>query len=345
MFLLMARSVGTHNVAVGNRPATADLTRHGVGVSSVFDILGKDENDLTAALGFVLAHCPMVRAAALERRWPEGRGLAQQHVSFALEVRDRDGRTDLEIQLGRALLIVEAKRGWVLPKQDQLGRYAHRIAKEVGPGALVTLSQASQALAAMDLPDEISGVPVRHLAWRDVFADISAVRGSCRGRERLWLDEFRAYLKGVVRVRQVEDSWTYCVAVNDKMPDDGGSFTFREYVTEDNRYFHPFVIAGWPTEFPNFLAFRWDNAVQRIHRVEHAEVVPSLRVKYPKLRKSPGCERPHVVYDLGPRLPPLKPIPNGTNYRAARLWVILDQLQTGPTLKDALAGTRALKSS
>jgi hypothetical protein len=129
------------------------------------------------------------------------------------------------------------------------------------------------------------------------------------------------------------------------MPDDGGPYTFREWVTKGKCYFHPFGIGGWPTEPPNFLAFRWSGAVQQIHRVKHAEVLPALLERWPNLRRSPGTMRPTVVYDLGPRLPPLEPIPNGAPYRAARLWVLLDQLQTADTLKAALAGTRALKDA
>ena len=146
-------------------------------------------------------------------------------------------------------------------------------------------------------------------------------------------------------MRRIEDSWTYCVVLNNKMPDDGGPYTFLEYVTKGHCYFHPFGIGGSPTEPPNFLAFRWSGAVQRIHRVKHAEVLPSLLERWPNLLRSPGTMRPTVVYDLGPRLPPNEPIPNGAPYRAARLWVLLDQLQTADTLKAAIASTHALKDA
>lgn len=320
-----------------------ELKRYGTDVTSVFDLLGRDENDLTGSLAFALSRCQSLSEMILRRVWPDAD--KRSSVALALEVRDSDGRTDLEILLGDTLLIIEAKRGWGLPSQAQLHRYAKRITEGPGVGALVTLSQASPALAALNLPAEIDGVPVRHLPWRDVLAEISSIRHRCRGQERLWLDEFRAYLQGVIRVRRIEDSWTYCVVLNDKMPDDGGPYTFHEYVTKAKCYFHPFGIGGWPTEPPNFLAFRWSGAVQRIHRVKHAEVLPSLLERWPKLRRSPGTMRPHVVYDLGPRLPPFEPIPNGAPYRAARLWVLLDQLQTADTLKAAVAGTHALKDA
>ena len=219
-----------------------ELKRHGTDVTSVFDLVGRDENDLTGALAFALSRCQSLSESILRRVWPEADTALESGIALALEVSDSDGRTDLEIRLGDTLLIIEAKRGWLLPDHAQLRRYAKRITRGPGLGALVTLSQASPALAALNLPTEIDGVPVRHLPWRDVLADIASIRHSCRGQERLWLDEFRAYLQGVIRVRRIEDSWTYCVVLNDKMPDDGGPYTFLEYVTKGHCYFHPAVL-------------------------------------------------------------------------------------------------------
>lgn len=66
-------------------------------------------------------------------------------------------------------------------------------------------------------------------------------------------------------MRSVADSWTYCVVLNDDRPAGGASF--KEFVNDQHRYFHPYGMGGWPTEPPNFMAFRWDGFVQRIHRV------------------------------------------------------------------------------
>jgi hypothetical protein len=55
-----------------------------------------------------------------------------------------------------------------------------------------------------------------------------------------------------------------------------------------------------------------------------------------------AAERPHAVYELGPRIPPLDPIPNDAQYGAARLWLLLDQSQTAASLAEAIEGTRSL---
>ncbi|MCW1959435.1 MAG: hypothetical protein KIH64_013010 [Mycobacterium sp.] len=307
----------------------------------MFSLLGTNENDLTAALGFVLAKCPPLAAALTQRICAAAASTAQGDLSLDLEERDAAGRTDLELKLGSSLFIVEAKRGWLLPGETQLAKSPGRTPAAPGGGALVTLSQASHALAAQSLPSHIGVVPVVHLPWRDVLADVNKVRADCRGHERLWLDEFNTYMKEVTSVRRVEDSWTYCVVLNDVKP--GGTATFKEIVTEQLSYFHPYGIGGWPNEAPNFMAFRWAGAVQRIHRVVEHEVVPHLSDRWPELANE-AANRPHAVYRLGPRLPPHEPIPNGASYRASRLWVLLDQLQSSPTLAAALAGSKKLAS-
>ena len=321
--------------------AVPELTRHGSPVQAVFDLLGVSENDLTAALGFALSRSPALLAAVLSRVWPAGAAEAAEQASLDLEVRGEVGRTDLEIALPGALVILEAKRDWLLPSVQQLQAYAPRI-RNRGGGALVTLSQASKALADIQLPAEVHGVPVVHMSWREVLSDLHAVSRGQRGQERLWLDELANYLRGVVRVRSIADSWTYCVALNDERPGDGGSRTFRQFVTEERAYFHPYGVSGWPTEPPNFMAFRWQGAVQRIHRVISADVVPSLLDRWPDIPATDKTVRPHAVYDLDRQLPPHQPIPNGAPYRASRLWVLLDQLQIAPTLAYALASSKAL---
>lgn len=319
--------------------------RYGAEVGSAFSLLGQDENDLTAALGFTMARCKALSDAILSRVWP---GLGNdEDASFALEVRAEIGRTDLEVRLpaSSALLIFEAKRDWLLPTTAQLEQYVSRI-HLYGSGALVSLSQASMELATTQLPAQIKGVPVVHLPWRDILSDISKARPLCRGRERIWLEELHTYLMEVIRVRTVADSLVYSVVLSEDRPGGDGTPTFREFVTEGQCYFHPYGVGGWPTDPPNFMAFRWAGAVQRIHRIVQTDVVPTIRDRFPYLPEGDTSDRPHAVYDLGPRIPPVEPIPNGSGiYPSSRLWVLLDQLQTAPTLKDAIAGTRALQDN
>lgn len=170
--------------------------------------------------------------------------------------------------------------------------------------------------------------------------------GSAVGSEGMWLDELGAYLKGVIRLRDIADSKTYCVALNKQETGGKRNLTFIEWVTDALTYYHPYGVHGWPKEPPNFMAFRWDSAVRRIHRVVHADVVPPLLDRYPDLPSNEYTERPHAIYKLSRRrLPPLEPIPTGAPYRANRLWVLLDQLRTADTLADAVKSSRKLMQS
>jgi hypothetical protein len=74
------------------------------------------------------------------------------------------------------------------------------------------------------------------------------------------------------------------------------------------------------------------------------QIVPNLQTLWPKMPTTDETAAAHVVYRLGPELPGL-PIPNGKQYRASRLWVLLDQLLISDSLDQAHARTRALRDA
>jgi hypothetical protein len=313
-----------------------ELANHGRAVQSVFDLLGWRENDLTAALGFTLAKSPKLLASVIGLA-----GLPTDPVSLRLETRGHDGRTDLELEAPTWLAVVEAKRGWNLPTTAQLRRYAKRVTNH-GSGALITLSDCSQAWATggRGLPRAVDGVPVKHVPWSAIQDALRKDIGGARGVERHWLDEFASYIRRAVRVVDAADMWTYCVVVSNERL---GERTFRQYVLDEGVYFHPFGWGhGWPKQPPNFLAFRWDNTVQRVHRVVAHEVVESLRVRWADIEEGSDGDRPHVIHTLSAPLR-FDPLPTGRSYRASRMWVLLDQLFTAASLEEALLGTDTLR--
>ena len=217
---------------------------------------------------------------------------------------------------------------------------------------LVTLSDCSPEWARRHLPTAVDGVKVTHVPWSVVGQHLSAVRRRAAGHERLWLDQLSTYLKETLRVVEVNNAEVYCVVINNERPGGGGPHTYRE-VVDEGLYYYPYGWGrGWPPVPPNFLAFRWNNRVQRVHRVIGHEVIASLQERWPdipaptedsdeKLRTE-GTDRPHVLCRLGPALR-MEPLPTGINYRAARVWVLLDQLFTAPTLQAALRESQQLR--
>ena len=332
------RSVPSVGHGVGVARVRAEVTRHGKAVEAVFDLLGHRENDLTAALGFTLSRSPRLvdgLLALFDLR-------PSKDVVLRMETRDEAGRTDLEIATEDALVVVEAKRGWHLPTIDQLERYADRVTNH-GGGLLVTLSDCSPAYAAYELPESVRGAPLRHLPWSRVKERLQAAKREAGGAERYWLGELDDYLRRAVRVRDPASGWAYCVVVSLDRPGNGGERTFRDFVVNEHTYFHPFGWgSGWPTNPPNFLAFRWNGKVHQVRRVVSQEVVPRLQERWPDIPGTDETSRQHAVYQLGPPLPMDGPIPSGTNYRAARVWVLIDQLLIAPNLKAAIASSKVL---
>jgi hypothetical protein len=328
--------------------AMGSVSRYGRNMGSVFDLLGTHEPALTAALGWTMGRSPALMRGVLKRLSLDA-STDPSDVSVQLENADDAGRTDIELLTPTAHVIIEAKQGWIVPGAVQLSAYAPRLASAEQAGRstrLVTLSDSTAAWAGQVLPPSVAGVAVTHWSWDDVRDLIRAARRHVRGTERLWLDQLEDYMGAATSKRPVTDSLAYCVVVSNHR---FGDHTFREYVVDQRVYFHPVSGGGWPTIPPNFLAFRWESAVRQVNRVVDYEIVAHLSERFPAVADdhSAGSRPPgdaHVVYRLGPNLPlPEGGIPSGErNLRNQRLWVLLDQLFTHPTVVAASEATKAM---
>jgi hypothetical protein len=324
------------------------VRRYGREISSVFDLLGTHEPALTAALGWTLGRSPALMSRVLDRLGLGGSTHADD-VAVQLETASDAGRTDIELFTPTAHVIIEAKQGWIVPGEVQLGAYAPRLnaARTAGLDTrLVTMSDSTPAWAREVLPPEVAGVDVTHWSWDNVRDLIQAARTQVRGAERLWLDQMEDYMGAATSKRPVTDALAYCVVISQHV---FGDATFRDYVEHQRVYFHPVASGGWPTIPPNFLAFRWDNAVRQVNRVVDYEIVAHLSQRFPAViddhtvgSRPPGDA--HIVYRLGPDIPlPGGAIPSGAlNLRNQRFWVLLDQLLTQPTVIDARDATKKL---
>ena len=328
----------------------ASVSRYGRDIATVFDLLGTHEPALTGALGWTVACSPRLLGAVLAKLGLDA-ATDRRDVTVQLESADDLGRTDIELFTPTAHVIIEAKQGWIVPGDVQLGAYAPRLAPSAAAGLdtrLVTLSDSTPEWASEVLPPVVGGVPVTHWSWDDVRDLINDARRAVRGVERLWLDQMEDYMGAATSKRPVTDSLAYCVVISN---DPFGDVSFRDYVQQQRVYFHPVAGNGWPTVPPNFLAFRWDNAVRQVNRVVDYEIVARLANRFPAVEddESAGSRPPwgaHVVYRLGPDIPlpngAVPSGPNGQNLRAQRFWVLLDQLLIQPTVIDAREATRAL---
>lgn len=318
------------------------LLRYSRLVESVFSLLGDDEKALTDTLAWVLDSCPTFRRAflkSLTARAPQG-----DELEVATQTHGEDaGFTDIEISGSNDLhLVIEAKRGWILPSVEQLRRYAKRLSRNGLPkqaNILVSLSECSGTYAALFLPHKVRGILVRHLSWRDVLnLSLRSKRFASTVIEKSWLQQFALYLKGVATMQDVQSNKVFVVSLSKEEIRKGSGYRWSDVIERDGRYFHP-VGKGWPSSPPNYIGFRYDGRLQTIHQIRSYTVCNQLQEENQLWPKS---NSPHFLYKLGRPIRPPLDITLGKLYSNQRVWCLIDTLLTGEfkTLKEAAEASK-----
>jgi hypothetical protein len=313
-----------------------ELRLHNQPVESVFNLLGEKENAITFSLGWAFSKSPDFLKSFLKKTLPP-------HVRFDIndlevvlqERKDKTGITDIEIREinGKNIhLIIEAKRGWTLPNQQQLEKYVPRIKldnKEAG--MIVTMSESSESYArACHLPSEVKGIPVKHISWEDVGLLCQGSKGS--HAEKRLMRELRNYLATIVNMQKQDSNWVYVVSLGNQECAPG--LTFKQVVNERRRYFHPYGRGGWPKESPNYIGFRYDGILQSIHHIESTELFKNFHAHFPEYADEEENE-PFVLYKLGKAIHPEHEVKAGKVVRSLHVWAMLDLLLTCPTISEA----------
>jgi hypothetical protein len=304
----------------------AELWIHGRPIENVFELVGKDENSLTKALGWAMSRSTTflseVASLALGRRLKRGESSVRLQ-----EYRRRGGYTDLEVEIiGHAFLIFEAKRGWNLPGRTQLAKYANRrsFAARRGRKAIVVLSECTREFADryMDAPRGLERLVVP-LRWHDVIRTAERVAARLGSTQKGTLRDLATYLRGHVTMRNLDSNWAYVVSLAAGMPE-GWAISWIDIVRKRRRYFHPVGRAGWPKEPPNYLAFRYSGKLQSVHFVKDYQVVKDLHDACPEIPRTPVD--PHYVYALGAPLRPAHDVRTGNIFRNGRVRCMIDTL-------------------
>ena len=310
-----------------------DIYLHSRKLTSVFELLGDKENDITYSIGWALARCPnflrrLLREVCPGIRYADMEGTVLRLQQFGKKDR---GYTDIEIVGHDFHIIIEAKRGWNLPTKAQLIRYSTRLNQTQRLNStLVCMSECSRDYIRLTLPRRINRFPVRHLNWKDVDRLARLARGT-HSEVRL-LMELRSYLRRIVHMQNQESNWVYVVALS--RDEWAPGLSFIDTVEKRGRYFHPFGEGkGWPTEPPNYLGFRYGGRLQSIHHVKKAEVTRSFRPFFPESTRSESKNFLH--YKLGPAIRPMHEVRTGRLFRNGRVWAMLDLLLTCRTISQA----------
>lgn len=298
---------------------------------NVFELMGKNENSATYALGWALERSPCFAARLVKEI--AGRSVDVSDLRIALQKTGDDrGFTDVELRCDKTLhAIIEAKQGFELPGVEQLSRYRPRLREaRFESVALVSVSATPEPIASLKLPRDIGGVPVKHLSWGAVRGLAKAARSDASGLEEiLWLRELIDHLEDYAAMNRTRDNMVYVVSLGSDAMRDDCDRTWIDVVEQDGSYFHP-VGNHWPMQPPNYVAFRYRGQLHSVHRVESFDIVNDVSTVNPTWCST---DVDHFVYKLGPAMKPAKPLraggPNDSIKRSARVWCAIDTLLSG----------------
>jgi hypothetical protein len=323
----------------------ADLILHARPVATVFDLLGRDENDMTAALGWCLARSDAFRAAFLAEVAPGEHG-ADPVVELQRHEASDGGFTDIEIRSVSVHLIVEAKRGWGLPSEAQLRRYEARFAQFAAPTqAFVVLTQngvesvVRRRLAGWSPPSPINPVIV---GWSRLVTLAGRASRSGDRAQRPLVDELAHYLRGVADMRDTNSNSVHVVSLRREAWEGWPADLSPVDEVEKHRVYHyPTRGGNYPKIVPNYMGFRYDGRLQSIHHVDDADVVDS---PFGLIPGAPNLtwEEPAYFLRLGPPFRPNHTVRTGPGiFRAAPVTADLDLLLTCDTISEARDHTKA----
>lgn len=310
-------------------------------ISNVFQLLGHKENALSKTLAWVFSNNPDLLMRFLSHVIHEV--ASTDDVLIRIQEYENSkgvvGITDIEISNGSDYyVIIEAKRGWVLPDLTQLEKYVKRESFTKSKAlhkVLVVVSDCTTDYCNLHLDRQIAGTPILNVSWDELTIMARNCIATGNNVEKRMLKDLIQYLGGR-SMRNIDSSRVYVVSLGYKIPN-GWKIGFRDIVEKKLVYFHP-VGNRWPKEPPNYIAFRYDGKLHSIHHIDGYEIVTNMNAKIQEIPSEDW--EPHFLYTLGPAFSPSNEVKNGDRVRQSnRVWVFLDTLFTASSISDALSIT------
>ena len=328
------------------------LMAHGNKVETVFELLGENENAITYSLGWALAKCPSFCSAFAKLLGIDNGFSDEMHIRLQDHANEK-GFTDIElIDPAKHHVIVEAKRGFTVPSDKQLEKYADRLLASTEAKAkklLVVLAESDrdERWLKLNVPKKVKGIRVLPITWRR-FQDMAqqSIKTAKHEQKRL-LHQLIHYLGKVTSMQNQDSNAVYVVALgqgnfeNSKIP-------YIDVVEKYRKYFHPVGggKGGWPVEPPNYIAFRYRGELQSIHHIDSYTVIDNYYPHFPVPEQSP-TNRPHYLYTLGPTIKPPKQTPTNDSkgrfpkiVMSSRKWCFIDLLLTCGSVAEAANKSR-----
>lgn len=326
----------------------AELFVYNERVETIFDLIGDKENDITKSIAWAFVKCPRLLERVIERLLHvnvDADGVVIRYQEFEKD----KGITDLEITDNQKFyIIIEAKRGWVLPGESQLRLYSERAGFISSPAkvkAIVSMSECTEWYAKKRL-SAIPGTTVLHLPWVVICDLAGELRLKTAGKQNYILGELERYIKRIMTTQNKDTNWVYVVSLGLKEAEittsegkkETAGITYVDIVRKHNKYCCPVGggKGGWPKEPLTYIAFRYHGKLQSIHHIEKYTVTDNLHLYVPEIPDAELSET-HFVYDLGPAIIPPKDIRTGDKIvMSNRVWAQLDTLLTSDTITEAM---------
>lgn len=193
----------------------AELFAYNEKVETIFDLIGDRENDITKSIAWAFAKCPRLLERVIDKLIHVNVDADDVVIRYQEFEKDR-GITDLEITDNRKFyIIIEAKRGWVLPGEPQLKLYSERTGFINSPAkvkAIVSMSECTEEYAKKRLP-VIPMITVRHLPWMVICNLAEELRIKSAGKQNYILGELVRYIKRIMTTQNKDTNWVYVVSL------------------------------------------------------------------------------------------------------------------------------------
>ena len=295
-----------------------ELKGHGRQITSVFQLLGKQENDITKAISFLLSNSKSFLSLFLNHC-----GIKEDYldnVFITYQEQQDNGITDIEIyKSGVYHIVIEAKINYNLPSDKQLEKYADNLIKIGEPNNYIfTMSNLRAEIAENDLKKDIKGIPIRHISYSDVLDIAKRCTNKVKREEKVFLRHFISFMKGIIDMQDKRSNTVYVVAL------DGDSI--KEH--DEKRQYHCPVGGYYLKEPCNSLGFRYKGKLQYINHVE--------KVEYYK-----DGDTLFFRFTLGADIIPSKTVKTGGKYRNTKFYCDIDLLLTCDTIIEANQKSKA----
>lgn len=326
----------------------AELFAYNEKVETIFDLIGDKENDITKSVAWAFMKCPRLLEGIIERLIHVNVDADDVVIRYQEFEKDK-GITDMEITDNQKFyIIIEAKRGWVLPGETQLKLYSERarfISSPAKVKAIVSMSECTGEYAKKRLP-MIPGTMVLHLPWMVICDLAGELQMKTTGKQNYILGELERYIKRIMTTQNKDTNWVYVVSLGLKeaeiITSEGKKktvgITYLDIVRKHHKYCCPVGggKGGWPKEPLTYIAFRYHSELQSIHHIEKYTVTDNLHPYVPEIPDVELSET-HFVYELGPTIIPPKVIRTGDKIKwSNRVWAQFDTLLTSDTISEAM---------